>query len=92
MKYTPYFSSRFKKDYKKAQRQHRDIALLKNVVNMLCEGNPLPPKYRDHALHGNYAGHRECHVENDWLLIYRIHENTLILEAVRTGTHSELFG
>jgi len=92
MKYTPKFSSRFWKDYKKAQRQNRDIAKLKTAVGMLCAGEALPPHNRDHALHGNYEGCRECHVAPDWLFIYRIHENSMTLEAVRTGSHSELFG
>ena len=92
MKYTPHFSSRFKKDYKKAQRQGMDIPRLKAVVKMLCEGTVLPPEYRDHALRGNYEGCRECHIKNDWLLIYRLYEDIMVLEAVRTGSHSELFG
>ena len=64
---------------------------MKVVVDLLVEGKPLPPKYKDHPLKGNFIGFRECHVEPDWLLIYKIQNDVLILTLVTTGTHSELF-
>ncbi|MDR2513813.1 MAG: type II toxin-antitoxin system YafQ family toxin, partial [Christensenellaceae bacterium] len=56
-----------------------------------AEGKPLPEKYSDHALTGNWIGHRDCHIQNDWLLIYRIEEDSLVLVLSRTGTHSDIF-
>lgn len=91
MKYTVKYTSQFKKDYKKAEKQHRDLALLQKVVGLLANGEQLPDQYRDHALSGNYRGKRECHIAPDWLLIYEIVDGDLILLLVRTGTHSELF-
>ncbi len=65
--------------------------LLESVLQMLLQGETLPIKYRDHVLIGNYIGFRECHIQPDWLLIYTINNNELILTAARTGTHSDLF-
>ena len=65
--------------------------MLENVLEILCNEQPLPPKYKDHSLSGDYQGHRECHIMPDWLLIYKINHNTLILTLTRTGTHSDLF-
>lgn len=84
-------SSRFKKDLKAALRRGYDISRLEEVVNILSEGKSLPAKYKDHALIGNYAGCRECHVMPDWLLIYEIENDELLLYLIRTGTHSDLF-
>lgn len=81
--------SRFKKDFKKLPSSGRDITKLANVIRSLANDEPLPPHNRDHALTGNYVGHRECHISPDWLLIYKVDDNDLIL--VRTGSHSELF-
>jgi mRNA interferase YafQ len=67
------------------------IEELKLVVKMLANGEPLPKEYRDHELKGTYSGHRECHIEPDWLLIYKISEQVLVLSLVRTGSHSKLF-
>ena len=64
---------------------------LKDVLNILVEQKPLPEKYKDHGLSGNYAGYRECHIESDWLLIYKIFADKLVLALTRTGTHSDLF-
>lgn len=58
---------------------------------MLINGKELPPKYNDHALKGNFRNYRDCHIQNDWVLIYRIYKDELILELSRTGTHSDLF-
>lgn len=85
-------TSQFKKDYKLALRRHLDVKRLEDVVARLAMGEPLLEKHRDHELTGNWAGHRECHILPDWLLIYRIEDNVLVLTLTRTGTHSDLFG
>jgi len=85
------YSGRFKRDYKAIKKRGYDTRLLEEVLGFLSAQEPLPQKYRDHALHGNYSGHRECHITPDWLLIYKIKDNELILELTRTGTHSDLF-
>ena len=82
----------FKRDYKRLLRRGLPVAKLHAVVARLREGLPLPPANRDHALTGDYTGHRECHIAPDWLLVYKIHANLLILELTRTGTHADLFG
>lgn len=84
-------SNQFKKDLKLAQKRGYKIEHLRSVVNTLASGQKLDEKYRDHALTGNYNGFRECHVEPDWFLIYRINQNELELFLFRTGTHSDLF-
>ena len=81
----------FQKDLKRIQRRGYDLSLLTTVIRYLAEGEPLPPKYRDHWLVGDYKGCRECHVTPDWLLIYEIDQDTLFLYLTRTGTHSDLF-
>ena len=85
------WTSQFKKDYKLAMKRHRDIGLLDDVIRRLASGEALPAKNRDHALTENWSGHRECHIAPDWLLIYRIEADLLILTLSRTGTHSDLF-
>ena len=69
-----------------------DMSLLDDVVDLLRCGNTLPAKYKDHALTGNYKGFRECHIKPDWLLVYAINEEILILVLSDTGTHADLFG
>jgi addiction module toxin, RelE/StbE family len=91
-KYTVKFTTQFKKDYKLAMKRGLKIALLDEVIRTLANGVPLPDKNNDHALTGNWIGHRECHVLPDWLLIYRIDGDVLVLTLARTGTHSDLFG
>lgn len=91
MKYIIKITNQFKKDYKKAQKQHKNLDILKTVVNMLANGEQLPEKYRDHLLVGNYKGKHECHLEPDWLLIYEYVDEELILYLARTGSHSDLF-
>ncbi len=86
-----FYSSRFKRDYKRAKKQGRDVELLLDVVDILAAEEPLDPKYQDHALLGDYRGHRECHIQPDWLLIYKVDGSALVLTLTRTGTHSELF-
>jgi len=83
-------TGRFKKDYKLAKKQNRDLNKLRDIVELLDKRKPLPPKYRDHKLSGYPEEHRGCHVESDWLLIYRFDGDDLILE--RIGSHSDLFG
>lgn len=95
MKKTKYIvkpTTQFRKDYKLAKKRGLKIELLKNVVESLSTGEPLPAQNKDHALTGDWVGHRECHILPDWLLIYRIEENVLVLTLTRTGTHSDLFG
>lgn len=90
-KYGIVLTSMFKKDLKLAKRRGYDLSLLSNVVDTLAMGQPLAEKYKDHSLLGNYKGCRECHITPDWLLIYEIVNNELILYLTRTGTHSDLF-
>lgn len=85
------WTTKFKKDYKLAMKRHMDINLLDNIIRMLSRGETLPEKNKDHELTGNWAGHRECHIQPDWLLIYRIENDVLVLTLTRTGTHSDLF-
>lgn len=84
-------TNQFKKDLKRIRKQGKDLNHLQNVLQMLLDGIVLDAKYHDHALTGNYVGFRECHIEPDWLLIYMINHDALILTASRTGSHSELF-
>ncbi len=86
------FTTKFKKDYKNIKKQDffckRDFDY---VVGKLANEEPLEPKYCDHELKGNFKGHRECHIKPDWLLVYKIKQDTLTLILTRTGTHSDLF-
>lgn len=84
-------SNQFKKDLKSAKKRGYNMEHLQKVVHALANGENLDKKYRDHALAGDYSGFRECHVEPDWLLIYRIDRDVLELFLFRTGTHSDLF-
>ena len=84
-------SNTFKKELKTMIKRGYDISLLDEVVNKLATGEELPERNRDHALTGNYKGCRECHIKPDWLLIYQIADEELILYLTRTGTHSDLF-
>lgn len=90
-KYTVKPTSQFKKDYKLAMKRGLDISLLEDIIAKLALGEALPEKNRDHALSGNWNGYRECHILPDWLLIYKLEDNVLILTLARTGTHSNLF-
>ncbi len=84
-------TSKFKKQYKKVLKRGCDPQKLQNIVERLAKGEKLPPKNKDHALIGDWIGHRECHIEPDWLLIYYIDNNVLVLTLTATGTHSDLF-
>lgn len=91
-KYTVKFTTQFKKDYKLAIKRGLKLGLLEDVVAALAMGEPLPEKNKDHALSGNWVGYRECHILPDWLLVYRIEDDVLVLTLAHTGTHSDLFG
>ncbi len=84
-------STKFKRDVKRAQKQQKKMDKLRTVLNLLIEGQSLPVKNKDHFLSGNWSGYRECHIEPDWLLIYRTDEKEKLLELVRLGSHSDLF-
>ncbi|MCL2208419.1 MAG: type II toxin-antitoxin system YafQ family toxin [Fibromonadales bacterium] len=83
-------TKKYRKDLKLIAKQGKNLDLLNEVINTLKEQKPLDPKYKDHPLHGNYEGYRECHILSDWLFIYKINKKELILFAFRTGSHSEL--
>ena len=85
------WTSKFKKDYKTIIKRNLDINLLDEVIRILACGDELPQQYKDHSLSGNWKGFRECHIAPDWLLIYSIEDNNLVLVLSRTGTHSDLF-
>lgn len=91
-KYIVKTTTQFKKDYKLAVKRGLKIGLLKDIVATLAMGKTLPEKNKDHALTGNWVGHRVCHILPDWLLIYRIEDDVLVLTLTRTGSHSDLFG
>ena len=84
------YSTKFKKDFKTCMKRNYKIALLQQVIDILRIPDTLPVKNKDPSLSGNYSGYRECHIEPDWLLIYKQVGNELLL--YRTGTHSDLFG
>jgi mRNA interferase YafQ len=88
-KYELRITSKMKKDVRKCKKRGLDLDKLKTITDTLCAGIPLAPQHHDHALSGGWVGYRECHIENDWLLIYTINEGELILFASRTGTHAD---
>lgn len=92
MKLDIVWTAQFKKDYKLAMKRGLKMDLLDNIIRQLSKGLPLPEKNRDHLLTGNYVGCRECHIQSDWLLVYRVENDILVLTLARTGTHSDLFG
>jgi len=85
------YTNKFKKDFKSISKRNYDTKKLENVVKLISQQVTLPEKYRDHFLTGNWKGFRECHIEPDWLLIYKIEHDILTLTLTRTGTHSDLF-
>lgn len=94
-KYSVKWTTRFKKDYKLIKKRGYDIKLLKKVVRLIAKGDQqklLTEKYNDHPLSGNWIGHRELHIQPDWLLIYYLNDDVLVLTLSRTGTHSDLLG
>ncbi len=90
-KYIVKYTSSFKKDYKRALKRGLKIELLDHVIALLAMGEKLPSNYYDHSLSGDWTGYRECHILPDWLLIYRIEEDILVLTLSKTGSHSDLF-
>ena len=85
-------TSQFKKDLKAAIRQKCDVQLLDHVISQLACRKPLDEKHHDHALGGDLSKYRECHITPDWLLIYRVKEDILVLSLARLGSHAKLFG
>ena len=91
MKYEIEKTTKFKKDYKLIKKQNKNLESLKNIIKMLANDIELPENCYDHELKGNYKGYRECHIEPDWLLVYKKTETILLLTLFRTGSHSDLF-
>lgn len=91
MKYDVEFTNKFKKELKIAKKQNKHLNKLYNVIEKLANGETLDIKYRDHELTGKYKGTRECHIEPDWLLVYEIKDEILVLILYRINSHSELF-
>ena len=91
MKYEVKYTNQFKKDLKLAKKQNKNLDKLFEVVNILADGGALDARYRDHDLSGRYKGTHECHIESDWLLVYEIIDDVLVLMLYRLGSHSELF-
>lgn len=85
----PIWTTQFSREIERIKKRGKTIDKLKIIIENLSEGEPLAPKYKDHSLKGNYQGYRECHIEPDWLLIYRINDDSIIF--ARTGSHSDLF-
>jgi len=86
---TPVSSGRFRRDVKRAEKRGKDMHKLKTVLSLLIEQQPLPARYHDHPLKGEWKGFRDLHIEPDWLLLYAVEGNEL--QLARTGTHSDLF-
>jgi len=86
---TPVHTGQFRRDIRRAQRRGKGISKLRDVLRLLIAAEPLPPRFDDHPLTGDWGGYRDCHIESDWLLLYKIDGNDLIL--ARTGTHADLF-
>ena len=92
MKYAVVQTSRFKKSLKRMMKRGLDRNRLLRIVALLADGKTLPPECHDHALSGDLAGLRDCHIAPDWILLYSIQESVLVLSLADTGTHSDLFG
>jgi len=86
---TPSYTTQFERDLRLQQRRGKDLEKLKQVLTALINAEPLAERYRDHPLKGNFKNRRECHIEPDWLLIYKLNDTEIIFE--RTGRHSDLF-
>lgn len=85
------YHTMFKKDFKRIKKRGYDISRLEKIVELLANEVPLPEQFKDHNLSGNYNGFRECNIAPDWLLIYQVNNNELVLVLSRTGSHSDLF-
>lgn len=91
MIYNVRYTTKFKKDLKLVTKQGKNLDKLYSVVEKIANGEKLEKKYQDHILSGDYSGFRECHIEPDWLLVYKIDDDDIILFLLRTGSHSDLF-
>jgi len=89
--YKPQPTAKYKKDIKSLKKRGYNLSLLKEVVEMLLNGETLPAHYYDHPLKGNLKGYRDCHIQGDWILIYKINKDILTLVLSETGTHSDIF-
>ncbi len=89
-KYKVIPTSKYRKDIKLLIRRGYDLSPLKDVVSKLANGETLPAKYKDHQLHGNKKGYRDCHIQGDWVLIYKIDKDVLTLVLSETGTHADI--
>ncbi|MCL2510600.1 MAG: type II toxin-antitoxin system YafQ family toxin [Bacteroidales bacterium] len=89
--YSIKYTNKFKKDVKRCQKRGLDLNLLRDVVDILATTGTLPPKYKAHALSGNFKNRMECHIQSDWLLVWMQNDKELILLFTDTGTHSDLF-
>jgi mRNA interferase YafQ len=89
-KYEPQPTAKFKKDVRLLMKRGYDLSLLQEVVAMLANGETLPEQYHDHPLRGNRKGYRDCHIQSDWVLIYKIDKGVLTLILSETGTHSDI--
>lgn len=92
MEYKIIYTKRFEKDIKNLKKQNKDLTELFDVINTIAKGEILDKKYKDHKLLGNFNDYRECHIENDFILVYKIEKDKLVLFLYRAGTHSEIFG
>jgi mRNA interferase YafQ len=81
--------TQYRRDLKRCEKRGKPMEKMRQVILLLLSGEPLPARYRDHTLSGDWIGHRECHIDPDWLLIYKVDAESLFL--VRTGSHSDLF-
>jgi mRNA interferase YafQ len=88
---TPQETTRFRRDLRRMRRRGKDVQKLQAIVRLLVQEQPLAPRHRDHPLGGDWLGYRDCHIEPDWLLIYKIDREEVTLTLARTGTHSDLF-
>ena len=86
------YSARMKHDVKLMEKRGKDLRKMTYLLTLLASGSPLPGTYRDHALSGKWKGTRECHIEPDWLLLYVLHNDVLVVTATATGSHADLFG
>ena len=87
----PQETTRFRRDLRRMRRRGKDVQKLQAVVRLLVQEQPLAERYHDHPLVGDWSGYRDCHIEPDWLLLYKIDRDEETLTLVRTGTHADLF-
>ncbi|MBR0167767.1 MAG: type II toxin-antitoxin system YafQ family toxin [Synergistaceae bacterium] len=85
-------SKRYRRELKTVLSRGKDESKLEEVIDILASGESLSPRYADHPLSGKWKGYRECHIEPNWLLVYSIHDDVLVLALMSTGTHSDIFG